>query len=84
MAKIIAFVVNVIVLLTLFNEAIATRCTRVEHLRKSKKVNGDGGYRVLIDGEPKGYQPGKTYNGEFNLCFFHAKYLQMSFLFMKM
>lgn len=65
MAKIFAFVLNVIVLLALFNEAIAARCTRVEHLKRSKKVNNDGGYRILIDGQPKGYQPGKTYNGDF-------------------
>lgn len=65
MAKLFAIVLNAIVLLALFNEAIANRCARMEHLKKSKKMSGDGGYRILIDGEPKGYQPGKTYNGEF-------------------
>lgn len=64
MAKILDIVLNVIVLLTLLNEAVAYRCTRIENLKSDKRVRGDGGYRILIDGEPKGYQPGKTYNGK--------------------
>lgn len=39
------------------------RCLRLEQAKKSLRMNGDGGYRVFIDGEPKGYQPGKIYNG---------------------
>lgn len=34
------------------------------------RMTGDGGYRVFIDGEPKGYQPGKIYNGTVKNCFF--------------
>lgn len=42
------------------------RCMRMEHAKKSMRTNGDGGYRVFIDGEPNGYQPGKIYNGKFS------------------
>lgn len=64
MANICTFVLNVILLLIVINGADAGRCTRVQHLKKSKKMIDDGGYRVFIDGDPKGYQPGKIYNGK--------------------
>lgn len=49
------------------------RCMRVEHAKKSLRINNDGGYRVFIDGEPTGYQPNKIYNGTFleNTIFSH-------------
>lgn len=64
MANIFKFTVNVILLLAVIYECNAGRCTRTDHSKRSMKKSGDGGYRVFIDGDPKGYQPGKIYNGK--------------------
>lgn len=65
MANICTFGLIVILLLVIvINEGLANRCNRVGNAKRNMKMSGDGGYRVFIDGEPKGYQPGKIYNGE--------------------
>lgn len=63
MARIIALALSVTLLLISINESSAGRCARLEHAKRSFRQHGDGGYRIFIDGDPKGYQPGKIYNG---------------------
>lgn len=65
-------IVGVLLLLCLtlclvVNDALAVRCNRFpKNVSKKSKQSGDGGYRVLIDGNPTGYRPGKIYNGKPN------------------
>lgn len=64
------FTLNVILLLVVINGvAAAGRCTRLENAKRNQRVSGDGGYRILIDGDPSAYQPGKIYNGTFFTLF---------------
>lgn len=82
MANICAFILNVILLLVLINVATAGRCTRLENAKRNLKVSGDGGYRILIDGDPKGYQPGKIYNGNLKI-FLYSNELFFLFVYIK-
>lgn len=53
------------------NDALAVRCNRFpKNVSKKSKQSGDGGYRVLIDGNPNDYQPGKIYNGKSKIVHF--------------
>lgn len=61
-----ALVISALLLFIAITEVIAGRCTRTENAKKSKKLSGDGGYRVFIDGNPESYTPGKIYNGKAN------------------
>lgn len=46
------------------NDAFGIRCNRYpKNVNRKSKLSGDGDYRILIDGNPTGYQPGKIYNG---------------------
>lgn len=64
MANIFTIFSSVLVLnLLLISASNAGRCTRLDHVKKGSRISGDGGYRIFIDGDPKGYQPGKIYNG---------------------
>lgn len=60
-----AFMVICLLFCLIVDDAAAVRCNRFpKHVNKRTKTSGDGGYRILIDGNPNGYQPGKIYNGK--------------------
>lgn len=63
MANLIALALSITLLLVSIDGSIGGRCARLEHAKRSFRQHGDGGYRIFIDGDPMGYQPGKIYNG---------------------
>lgn len=62
------FILSVFLFSVAINGAAAAsgRCNRLENAKRNLKQSGDGGYRIFIDGDPSGYQPGKIYNGKFH------------------
>lgn len=75
-------IVHNFLLILLFFTAIVdisfgVRCNRYpKNVLRKTRSSGDGGYRVLIAGEPDGYQPGKIYNGKSNEILFHVPQLR--------
>jgi hypothetical protein len=51
--------------------AIALGCKKVppKTLNHGRKQNGDNGYRLVIGGNPSGYEPGKIYNCKLEFIF---------------
>lgn len=75
MANILAFALSIAILWISINGSAAGRCTRLENAKRHLRQGGDGGYRIFIDGDPKGYQPNKIYNGlSFFFPFFQISY----------
>lgn len=70
MANTFIVALGVLLIFESINGLTANRCTRSEHAKKSTRLNGDGGYRIFIDGEPTRYQPGKIYNGIISMQLF--------------
>jgi hypothetical protein len=62
--------VAIIVLLQLLGLVAvhASGCNNVPMVPHGPKVSGDNGYRLIVGGEPSGYEPGKTYNCEYIRC----------------
>lgn len=66
--KIFTFILSAFLFCVAINGAAAAsgRCNRLENAKRNLKQGGDGDYRIFIDGDPSGYQPGKIYNGKFH------------------
>lgn len=81
--KIFTFILSAILLVVAINGAAAAsgRCNRLENAKRNLKISGDGGYRIFIDGEPTGYQPGKIYNGKFHRFYYASNMISIRFKF---
>lgn len=69
----------ILIAIILINETLG--CEKVPPIRHGRKSRGDNGYRLFLGDEPKGYEPGKIYNREFQSNFFFFFFKIIFFFF---